>query len=292
MSTVKRTVFYFKDQVPENGVSFYDKIKRVHDLDQSQREFDCDGGNTCNFWYVENDNVIEGTIELIRYISPTIRTRGSNHSSTVSLDQNEGVNEKAHFIYNPTNSVFSFEYNHFGPKIGLLYRAVNRLYKDHFDENTPRSNFAYVSAGTALQRLDESFGIRTVQVRYASPVLSDDEDASSTLSQTINAVREFGNAQTVDILFKGEPHSRGILMGIQQFKARFLPYGDQSLQNFEKLEVKVQKNETGSVELIDLFKDKMLSEITAIRLHEHSRELDTQDFLQKIRRDMRDKGFA
>lgn len=294
MSTVKRTVFYFKDQVPENGVGFYDKIKRVNDLGENQREFDCGGDNTCNFWYSTQGNLLVGTIELIRYVSPSIRTRGTNHSSTVSLADGQGVNEKTHFVYNPANSTFAFEYNHFGPKIGMLYKMVNQLYKDNFDQNTPptpRNSFAYVSAGTALERLEASFGIRTVQVRYASPNLSGESDADSTLSQSINAVREFGNAQTLDITFKGEPYSKGVIMSVRDFLSKFLPHGDQSLQNFEKLEAKVQKSETGGVEIIDLFKDKMLGELSAVKLHEHSRELDSADFQQKMVRDMTDRGL-
>ncbi len=292
MSTVKRNIFYFKDQAPDGGTNFYEKAKRVHDLVETQREFDCGDGNTCNFWYTNNENLLIGTVELIRYISPSIRTRGTNHSSTVKLANNQGVNEKAHFIFNPVNATFAFEYNHFGPKIGLLYRMVNQLYESNFDEALLSSAFAYVSAGTALERLDASYGVRTVQIRYAPAGLGDNTDANSTLNQSINAVRKFGNAKTLDITFKGEPYSKGILFRSREFISKFLPHGDQSLQNFEKLEVKVQKNATGGVEVIDFFKDKMLSELQAVKIHEQTREIDSNDFHQKMLRDMRDRDLA
>ncbi|MDB5177677.1 MAG: hypothetical protein JWO61_60 [Candidatus Saccharibacteria bacterium] len=281
--------------MPDGGLSFYEKLKHVHDLDEGQREFDCGNGNTCNFWYTRaQDGMVTGTVELIRYVSPSIRTRGTNHSLTVDLENNQGVNEKTHFIYNPSNGVLAFEYNHYGPKIGLLYRIVNQLFREDFDNGSPllpRSSFAYVSANTALGRLESSYGVRTVQVRYASPNLSGGDDADSTLSQSINNVRQFGNASVLDVIFKGEPRSRGVLMTAREFLTRFLPHGDQSLQNFEKLEVKVQQSETGGVELIDLFKDKLLSEVSAIKLHDHSRELDSNDLLQKMLRDMEDRDF-
>lgn len=292
MSTIQRSVFYFKDQPVEGGRSFYEKIKSIHDLDTEQREFDCGEENTCNLWYTVNDGVLAGTVELIRYVSPTIRQRGTNQSSTVDLQDGQGVNERSHFIFNPANSTFAFEYNHFGPKIGMLYRMVNRLYRDKFDQKTPQSTFAYISAGTAMERLNAAYGVRTVQVRYAGSVLSDNADVDSTLNQSLSSVIKFGNARTIDILLRGEPHAKGFIMRSAEFVSKFLPHGDQSLQNFEKLEVKVQENETGGVEIIDFFKDKMLSELRAVKLHEHSREIDSADFHQKMLRDMKDKKLA
>jgi hypothetical protein len=289
VATVKRKIFYYKTRVRAESASFTDMLRKVSKLDVSERVYDYAGQQTILETFWREDHVL-GKITILREDGlPSIGTRNTLVSRPIDLRDNEGIQEVSHFVFLPAKSLLAFEYNHPGPRVTVLFKAVNDLYNQYFTNpnNTPViATFDYIDRGGTLDRIDHAKGIKAIEATFTTAQLSTNNNAG--LIKTIHQISDIGQTKTISIVLKGEKGSRNPIMGVSDLVNKFLPNREQSLPDFDKLRVKII-NPVGAVEVIDLFEDKVIAEINAIKIG-RSRALDSADLYEKVLEDARSKA--
>ncbi|HUC90089.1 MAG TPA: hypothetical protein VMR45_04760 [Patescibacteria group bacterium] len=270
-------------------VAFTDMLQKVRQLDISERIY-THMGHEILFDLSDAEDCVQGKVTLLRDDGiPAIGSHNSMAARALELAENEGVQEASHFVYLPEKHIMAFEYNQFGPRIGLFFKVVNALYEQNFTLDSAQPPFAkwsYIQSGTAMDKLSRSRSIKMIEINYVDGHLNNDGNVG--VNQVLNTLADIDDVKTVALTLKGQRGSRNPIMATAHFIQRFLPHGEQSLPNYEKLKVKVI-NSVGSTEVIDLFEDKVMVEITAVKLG-RSRQLDTRDLFEKVTVDIRSRS--
>ena len=289
----KRTAYYYRIFTPDGSEEFAHKLRKVCSLSENEREFEHDD-TTVNISIaadltIDGKKTVTGIIRILRYVAPSIGERGTLNSHPIKLDEDQGVNEKTHFVYLPDAHALAVEYNHYGPKIGLLVKLVNELYVKHFDEHAKDSSYIYISAKNAWEKLEDADGIRTVTFEYADLTSKADKDMLP-YGTAAHDLLSSGVPHVAQITLKPEKGAKGIMMSIKEFSDKF----KKSLTNGQltKLKAKVvHEGETGSVEEIDFVKDKLVADFSVVLLTPGTKEINSSFLLEAMTQDIIERGL-
>lgn len=289
----KRTAYYYRVFTPEDSEDFAYKLRKVCLLSEREREFEQDETTvnitTASDITIDGKRVVVGVVRILRYIAPSIGERGTLNSHPIELDEDQGVNEKTHFAFVPDTNALAVEYNHYGPKVGLLIKLVNELYKEHFDERSPDTTYIYISAKSAWKKLQDSTGVRTVTFEYADLTSKAEKDMLPYKTATQDLLSS-GVPHIAQITLKPEKGSKDIMMSIREFTDKF----KQALTNGQltKLKAKVvHEGQTGSVEEIDFVKDKLVADFSVVLLSPGTKEINTSFLLEAMAQDIIERGL-
>lgn len=287
--TVKRKFFYYKARVENETTTFTDMLRKVGELGDAERA--CEhAGQQVMLEVTKEDDHFKGKVGILREDGiPTIGTRDTLTSRQIDLLENEGIQEVSHFIFLPAKSLLAFEYNHYGPRVTLLFKVVNEIYDKHFTSSGAAPStaaFDYVAKDGAFDRIDHAGGIKAVEATITNAQLI--TTSNTGLLETVRQIGDIGQTKTIGIFLKGEKGSRSPIMTVAELIRKFLPNREQSLPDYDKFRVKVI-NSVGTVEMVDLFEDKVVSEINIIKLG-RNRALDSGDLYKKVLEDVRSKA--
>jgi len=289
----KRTAYYYRVFAPDGAEVFARKLRKVCSLTEREREFEHDDTTVnisiANDITIDGKNVITGVVRILRYVAPSIGERGTLSSHPIDLGEGEGVNEKTHFAYDPATDALAVEYNHYGPKVGLLIKLVNELYKTHYDEDSKDNSYIYISAKSAWKKLGQAAGVRTVTFEYADLTSKSEKDLLPYKTATDDLLSS-GVPHSAQITLKPEKGTKGVMMSIKEFSDTFkraLTGGQ-----LTKLKAKiVHDNETGSVEEIDFVKDKLVADFSVVLLSPGTKEINSSFFLEAMAQDLIERGL-
>lgn len=291
--TFKRAAYYYHVFTPDGADNFAKKLRKVCSLPEREREYEYQDA-TVNIsirsedFVIDGKHIVTGVVRILRYVAPSIGERGTNDSHPIHLEENQGVNEKTHFAYSPDSNTLTVEYNHYGPKIGLLLKIVNELYRQNFDEASKDNSYIYVSAKSAWRKLADSGGVRTVMFEYAD-VTSQALATDSPYSVAVRDLLSKGTPQTAQITLKPEKGSRGSIMSVREFVDKFKA-GLNSGQ-LSKLKAKViTENETGSTDEIDFIKDKLAKDFSVVIMSEGTKEINSTFLLEAMATDLAERS--
>lgn len=277
MATSKRKIYYYAAKADEEA--FSEMLKKVGQLSIEERVYTHDDQQVL-VHLTRSSDTLGGIITILREDGlPTIGKRNSLDSRDLELLEEEGILEASHFVVVPGSEVVAFEYNHYGPKIGLFFQAVNTLFRDNFDEESPGADWAYISRGDGLRRAVNSLGIKAINFSVTNLQLGEDLGG---VNSTLAKLSELGEWKTAALELKSDREGK-MIMTPQELKQKFFPHGERDLQNYEKCKLKVLSS-TGGIEEIDLFRDKVAYSINALRMSP-GRRVDTTDLLAKMQED-------
>lgn len=290
MATVKRKFFYYTARTDSESVSFADMLRKLNELDDGAMAYEYAGQQVMIQLTPEDDHTL-GRITILREDGiPSIGTRNTLASRLIDLRDDEGIQEASHFIFLPSKKLLAFEYNHYGPRVTVLFSAANELYGQNFTgsgETPPTGAFDYVERDGSMDRIDGAHGIKAVEATFTTTQLT--TNSAAGLLDTVHQIGDIGQTKTVSVILKGEKGSRSSIMAVSDLMRRFLPQREQSLPNFDRLRVKII-NPTGATELVDLFEDKVITELNVIKLG-RSRAVDSNDLYTKVLADVRSKAY-
>ncbi len=294
MPSIVRTVYYYKVFNPDGSIPFYKKLQKICQLPELEREY-THQDVTVNIQITTGEHdgemVLSGVVRLLRYLAPSVGLRGTNMSKPIQLEIDEGVNEKTHFVYAPSKNVIAVEYNHYGPKVGLLFKIVNELYRANFDTESKKNSYIYITNGNGLRRISDSKAVKKIHLEYVNQTL--DSGNHTPLAQAYMNALSIGNTQAAEIILKPEPHSRNPIMTGAEFVKSIISNRTNSstdINEFEKLKVTFE-NETGTTEVIDLIKDKLSKDFNAIPLQDGTKEINSDYLLSAMYDDIADREF-
>ncbi|HSE61766.1 MAG TPA: hypothetical protein VLA88_05745 [Candidatus Saccharimonadales bacterium] len=281
MASTSRKIYYFQ-AAAAGDVRFSDMVKQVCRLEMSDRTILHEGQQVIVHLFRQQD-ILAGVVTILREEGlPAIGRRNSIDIRDIELAEEEGILEASHFVIMPDAEIVLFEYNHYGPKVGLFFHAINTIYRERFEPNAPGADWAYISRRDGYERLGDMAGVSGLQISMTNLQLSN----AGSYNETLESLEHLGDWRTANIELKPEPHSRTIILSIAEFVRKFFPHGQQDLQNYEKCRVKAI-NATGGVETIDLLADKVTSQFSVTRLG-RSRQINTSDLLSKMQEDVAD----
>lgn len=262
ITTIKRTLNYFKITAYPGGDKglFGEKLKSLcESLTASERETEYKGrGVRFDIEDIDDAGVIKGTFQQLRENAPSIRKAGQETSKPILLEDDEGVNEKTHFIYDPVSSKICVENNYHGPKIGLIVNVVNSMYKQHIEKTERRNSFEFIQTKKAIGRVKELHNVRSVIARYTDPY---SVDISPDSKEAPEVFKEFSAPQHARLEIKITSTVKGgVVMKTVDFFNKFLKE-EKQLQLYDKLQVNVEDDETGKPKVFDFVKDQMHDEI-------------------------------
>jgi hypothetical protein len=264
ITTIKRTLNYFNITAFPGGDKglFGEKLKTLcESLDALERETDYRGrGVRFDIESVSDNGIIKGTFQQLRENAPSIRKAGQENSKPILLEDDEGVNEKTHFMYDPVTSRICVENNYHGPKIGLMVNVINSMYKTHVDNKERRNSFEFIQTKKAIKKIKELYNVRSVVARYTDPY---SVDISPDSKEAPDVFKEFSAPQHSRLEIKLTSTVKGgVVMKTVEFFNKFLKE-EKQLQLYEKLQVNVEDDETGKPRVFDLVKDQLHEEIIA-----------------------------
>lgn len=240
----------------------------IENLTAEQREHDYQGSSV-NLEIIKpqpkkegekQDKYIRGTVRQLRSVAPSVRERGKMNTTPVNLKDNEGIDEKTHFIYCPETSLVCIEYNYHGPKIGLLTYLVNSLYKENIAPKAKRSGYEYIKAQEAVSKVEKTTEVRSVVAQMVDPQTTGNLNSDLDLPAVFKA---FKPPKHTKLEFVIKPQKQGAAaMLTADFKKWFLRKKS-DLEYFDKLQVKITDDETGKPAVYDLVKDKLQDEVIA-----------------------------
>lgn len=294
MSSIIRSVYYYKVFNPDGSLPFHKKLQKICELPEADREY-THQDVTVNVQVTKTGDgdtlVLSGVVRLLRYLAPSVGLKGSNSSKPIDLEDDEGVNEKTHFVYMPSKNVIAVEYNHYGPKVGLLFKIVNELYRSNFDNESKRNSYIYITNGDGLAKISHTKAVKKVQLEYVNEPL--DIDNSTPIVAAYRNALSIGDTQAVEITLKPALNSRNpIMTGAEFIKNIVASKTDKNtdINGFAKLKV-TYEGESGGTEVIDLIKDKLTKEFTAIPIKAGTKEIDSDSLLSSIYEDVSDREF-
>lgn len=286
-----RSVYYYRTFAPEGSIAFDKKLEKVYLLSEATREYEHQevtvNVSIFSKQTIHGKEVIAGIVRLLRYIAPSVGERGTNSSHPILLKDDEGVNEKTHFVYTPHNHVLAVEYNHHGPKVELLFKLVNQLYRENFDAGSKNNSYMYIAGGDAIRRLENAVGVRQIQFEYV-----DEPSPTKESLPLLAAGREALaiGAHSFEMTLKPERGSKDFIMTPKAFLRKFLPA--LAAGGYKKMKVKIIENETGGVEEIDLVKDKLVKDFSAVILSDGTKEINSRLLLESMMNDIADRELA
>lgn len=154
---LEKSIYFYR--IYDKDTKFIHKLRKVCTLQEGEREYkhkDVTLNIRSQQIEINDQQIITGTIRLLRDTAPSIGTLGTNQSKPISLKENEGVNEKTHFTImtlDNEKSYIAMEYNHYGPKISLLFNLVNDLFAKEFDSDSEKNSYIYLTKRGALLRI-------------------------------------------------------------------------------------------------------------------------------------------
>lgn len=281
LTTIKRTLHYFNITATggDKGL-FGGKLTKLFDEVASKDREYFYRGTWVNFELIERDNddgKIRGVIKQLRTAAPSKRTLGNTATTPIDLEEDEGIDESTHFIYDTSKSLLSIEYNYHGPKVGLLVHMVNSMFKDAIDKKAKRSGYMYVQTERAVDKVVERQFVRSVIAKPVDPMtvggLSDDLNLPDVF-------KAFEPPKESRIEVKLTAQERGgMALKMTEFKRLFLR-NKEDLQYYDKLNVAIQ-DESGKTVEYDLIKDKLQDDIV-VELLPGTNQLDTSDIMTKM----------
>jgi hypothetical protein len=279
VATAKRKFYYYRTGPDE--VSFLDRVRSAEGLELQLRASVTHGGRQVMFVTHNRENFLCGYITLLRDDQvPSLGERNSPIGTPMQLAANQGVLEQSHFVFMPSSRVLVFEYNHFGPRVNLLIDTLNQLYQDNINDSDEEITYSYVPRGDALDRLRRGRGVIGFDMSFV-PMAETTSDSSTSLHGLFRHAAEIGEPQNIEIVLKGTKSNK--LMSVTSFMDD-LTHSGRDVTDYKKLKVKIE-NSTGAVEVIDLLQDRVVSELSVIRLDQH-RQLDADDAYQKVITDL------
>lgn len=290
--SLKRTVYYYKVFTPANSESFDKKIRKVCSLGVADREFahlEVTLNIDTQMILIEDTSVLTGIVHLSRNDAPSIRRVGTTTSEPIPLEDDQAIDEKTHFVFLPESGILAVEYNHHGPKVRLILKIVNELYAVKFDKDSQDSSFMYLSAGDGWRRIADSGGIKYVMFEYMN-VTPQTMPEEAPYREAVKDLLSTGTPQTAQIILKAEKNSRDIIMSIKEFISKFRKGLNDG--QFNKFKVKIEENETGGTETIDLIKDKLVKDFSVVPLAEGTKEINSAFLLESMAQDIADRTFA
>ena len=280
IATIDRKLHYFKITATggDRGL-FGEKLTRIFDeVASSDREYSY-RGTWVNLELIErnnNDSKIRGIIKQLRTTAPSKRTFGVTTTTPIHLEEDEGIDESTHFIYDKSTSLLSIEYNYHGPKVGLLVHMVNTIFKDKIDKESRRSGYMYIQAGHALNRVMKKQFVRSVIAKPIDPI------TVGVLSSDVSLPRVFEEFKPpkesrIEVRLMAQQRG-GMALKINDFKRLFLR-NKEDLQYYDKLNVAIQ-DESGKTVEYNLVEDKLQDEIV-VNLILGTKQIDTNDIMIK-----------
>lgn len=272
--SVDRKLQYFRITAypGKDGGLFGEKFTSVcKDIPEDAREYDYQGTQVNLELYEDgsNDGLVRGIVQQIRDNAPSKRKRGHNTTSVIDLEEDEGINEKTHFIYDPATSIICVEHNYHGPKIGLIVRVVDGLYKQ-VEKGSPRVSYEFIQTEQAIKRLQQVHNVRSVVARFTDPATMVGGTDELDLPEVLD---EFKAGKNVKLEVKASSTVRGgVIMQTVDFFKKYLPQ-PRSVQVYDKLVVTAE-DDTGKPFVIDLVHDKLEEKIIA-PFKENTREVDS-----------------
>jgi hypothetical protein len=291
MSTETRKIYYYKINRPNNAKDFDEKLRQICQLEEGHREVVCNNVSVNVKIHEDEPDLIAASIRLLRNSAPTIGRVGTNDSRQIEMEDAEGVNEQTHFVYQKSTRILAIEHNSHGPKIALIVKAINMIYKGQIDPQAKKNYYEMIVDHTALDRVQAAYGIKMVTTQ-----LSTGEDVTAiqnsvSLPAAYRSAIGLGDTQEVEIILKPKAYSKALIMRFGQFMSDILWGNPTNISKYKKLKVKVQTNETGGVEEINLLDDFMVNEVNVIKLNERSRAIDSQDMILKLKANLVNRGF-
>ncbi len=283
MATAHRKFYYYKTE--PDDISFLERLETVQRLDNRIRTSFTHTGRQVLFETNRRENLVCGFITLLRDDEvPSIGQRNSPIGRPMQLDPDQGVLEQSHFVFLPSKRVLVFEYNHFGPRISLLFNCLNRLFKDHVDEGADDMTYNYIPRGDALDRIRTARGIVALDISYTPAVELAGSEGDTTIHDLFRQATEIGEPQTIEIALRGTKRNR--LMSAPQFLNTIIRSG-RDISDYKKLRTKIE-NSLGAIEVVDLLQDRTVSALSVLRLDQH-RQLNADNVYEQVIADIRRK---
>jgi hypothetical protein len=290
---IQRRIEYFKITAKggDNGL-FGDKLKQLSSqLSSHDREFE-HFDSSVNFNLIDSDDgLIRGAVFQSRSTAPSKRKMGAITTTPVELDDDEGIDEKTHFIYCPERSYVCIEYNYHGPKLPLIVRMINKLYSKHIDKDAVRSGYSYIQAGNAVDMvINHSERVRSVQAKLVNPKTVAPMNEQPDLPDVFDSFKP-PKETVVEVKIKGAQRG-STAMSISKFKSFILRNRD-DLQYYDTLKVEAV-DETGKTVPYDLIKDKMADTVT-VPYSDGTKEISSAVIFEKMDslfEDMKSKHLA
>lgn len=282
-TSTERKLQYFRITAfpdKDNGL-FGEKFEAIcKNLTSDQREYDYKGTqvNLDLLPANEDDKFVRGLVHQIRNNAPSKRQQGHTESTPIPLEEDEGINEKTHFIYDPETSLICVEHNYHGPKISLIVRVVDAIYKEQIDKKERRNSFEYIQTKEAVKHVKEQHNVRSVVAKYTDPYTV----ATDPSSELPEVLEKFKAPENIKLEIKMTSTVKGgIAMKVSDFAKLFLKE-EKQLQLYEKLIVNVEEDETGKAKEFDLIKDKLEDSVIA-PFKAGTQEVDTEPMLGLIK---------
>lgn len=256
---------------------FINKLMAINDsIDEPSREYKV-GDSYYNFTFEidETSHSIFGHIRQLRTSAVPSKGRvGTNDTSQIPLQENEGISEKTYFLYHYKKNKLVINYNHHGPRIGGLFRLINNLYKEKIISGLSgekrvryvRSSYVPYLLGSEIELALRSNKITCIQVRPKTPVESGETTGDESFPEICEMYSDFPAEVTKEIILKDKEGRLKRIFG--KFLRR-----KEDIEHFDKFRVEMVNPETETIDEYDLIKNK-LQERVSVSLREDSRELD------------------
>jgi len=283
LTGIKRKLQYFRiNAFPGKDAGLFgEKLKAIcENLSEDQREYNYQGTQVRLDLLMqdEKDGLVRGLVQQIRNNAPSKRRQGRTESTPIELGTDEGINEKTHFIYDPESSLICVEHNYHGPKISLIVRVVDQIYKENIEKHERRNSFEYIQTKQAVKHVKEQHNVRSVIAKYTDPYTV----ATDTEAELPEVLSKFKAPENMKLEVKLTSTVRGgIAMKISDFTNLFLKE-EKQLQLYEKLVVDVEEDETGKSKVFDLIKDKLEDEVL-VAFKQGTQEVDAESILEIIK---------
>lgn len=202
----------------------------------------------------------------------------------LKLAENDGLVEITHFVYFPEKDILGLEYNYQGPRIGKLTDHINKKLNAVGVEKPRFVDFTPLFDSNTLKQLDKMGEIRAISLMVPKNHLDSIKGLDANIHGALSSAMNFGELEEVELVLRPKKNGRKpILKKPKEFieRLRKLATTEHLSKIFDELKIKAYDTSQNSYREFDLLKDKMVSEVSAIKLNE-GKGVDSEDMFQKI----------
>ncbi len=284
METLTRHIYFYQAN-PQNA-SFKEIIDELVLLpdDDKYSEYS-DGQRAFCLLEQENNGIIKGRLCSWRDSDfPFKSTIGNLEIEPLELAEDDGLVEITHFVYFPEKDILGLEYNYQGPRIGKLADHINKKLNAVGVEKPRFVDFTPLFDSNTLKQLDKMGEIRAISLMVPKNHLDSIKDLDANIHGALSSAMNFGELEEVELVLRPKKNGRKpILKKPKEFigRLRKLATAEHLSKIFDELKIKAYDTSLNSYREFDLLKDKMVSEVSAVKLND-GKGVDSADMFQKI----------
>lgn len=199
------------------------------------------------------DGKITGKISNVRMSSlPAVECKGSSRELPIGDD--EGIEEPSHFVYFPDTKILAMEYNHYGPRSGMLGAYIGAK----GNPLVTSVKFNFLLNREALNKLNSLKEIKLIDLKIKCDRAQLTEQLEPSLHSAIKAASQIDSMKNYELILrpvKGEGSGKKIVQSIADFLL-----DEDHRDVFSKVKIHGKESEEESTKTFDALQDKLEAE--------------------------------